>query len=221
MGDSTERRCIDCGAPLVPSGAVRKRYRLRCPDCVRQRKAELARNAYRQKVAMRNAGRVCVECGVPVERNGNQWPERCPEHRDAYRIVSARRRTAAWRKKYPEREQERARRYAEAHPGVNLARVKAWRAANPERAKALRRAAWSRYNARKRGATVTDEKFTLDEIYERDDRTCGLCEQSVERVDATVDHIIPVSRGGLHALSNVQLAHRSCNTRKGNRIPTG
>lgn len=32
-----------------------------------------------------------------------------------------------------------------------------------------------------------------------------------------MDHLIPVSLGGPHVLSNVALAHGSCNSRKNNR----
>lgn len=35
----------------------------------------------------------------------------------------------------------------------------------------------------------------------------------------SIDHVIPVSKGGLHSWENVKLAHRKCNTRKGNHMP--
>ena len=35
----------------------------------------------------------------------------------------------------------------------------------------------------------------------------------------TIEHIIPVSRGGKHAWMNVVTACRGCNHRKGNRTP--
>ena len=38
-------------------------------------------------------------------------------------------------------------------------------------------------------------------------------------LDLTVEHILPVSRGGRHEWTNVVTACRSCNTRKGNRRP--
>lgn len=31
----------------------------------------------------------------------------------------------------------------------------------------------------------------------------------------TIDHIIPLSKGGLHSWNNIQLAHLSCNSSKG------
>ncbi len=46
---------------------------------------------------------------------------------------------------------------------------------------------------------------------------CALCGQPIQQEnDLTFDHKIPFSKGGLTVLSNLQPAHRSCNTRKRN-----
>jgi 5-methylcytosine-specific restriction endonuclease McrA len=73
-----------------------------------------------------------------------------------------------------------------------------------------------------RGASSA-ERFTLDDIFVRDAGICHLCGDLVERhglgsLSATMDHVIPVTKGGHHTLENVKLAHRSCNTRKGNKL---
>ena len=55
---------------------------------------------------------------------------------------------------------------------------------------------------------------------------CGICGQPVDfsftfphPLSATVDHIIPVSKGGHpSALENLQLAHRACNRQKSNKL---
>lgn len=59
-------------------------------------------------------------------------------------------------------------------------------------------------------------------IYERDDSICQLCDGPVDlslpwtdRWSATLDHIIPYSLGGADDPSNLRLAHRSCNSRRG------
>jgi 5-methylcytosine-specific restriction endonuclease McrA len=59
------------------------------------------------------------------------------------------------------------------------------------------------------------------EIFERDGWICQLCLEPVDpelprsnRMGATIDHIIPLSRGGLDGPDHVQLAHRSCNASK-------
>jgi hypothetical protein len=54
---------------------------------------------------------------------------------------------------------------------------------------------------------------------------CGICGKKVNKKHkhphkqaATLDHIIPLSKGGKHEKKNVQLAHYSCNSRKNNRV---
>ena len=66
--------------------------------------------------------------------------------------------------------------------------------------------------------------FRID-IYNRDKWICQICKKPVEKdlsfpnpKRASLDHIIPLSRGGTHESGNVQLAHLSCNTSKGNRV---
>lgn len=62
---------------------------------------------------------------------------------------------------------------------------------------------------------------SYEALYERDKGICGICGLPVHEdkfVDnswgGTVDHIIPVSVGGAHGMSNCQLAHRICNSLK-------
>ncbi|MDQ6612104.1 MAG: HNH endonuclease [Gemmatimonadota bacterium] len=60
-------------------------------------------------------------------------------------------------------------------------------------------------------------------LFARDDYQCQYCgRKSGElkvRESLTRDHLIPMSRGGLNAWSNVVTACSSCNTRKANRLP--
>ena len=44
---------------------------------------------------------------------------------------------------------------------------------------------------------------------------CHICLKNVERQDGSVDHIIPLSKGGLNNRNNYALAHKVCNLRKG------
>jgi 5-methylcytosine-specific restriction endonuclease McrA len=43
---------------------------------------------------------------------------------------------------------------------------------------------------------------------------CGICKQFIEG-KFHVDHVIPLSKGGMHGYVNVQPAHPVCNQRKG------
>jgi 5-methylcytosine-specific restriction endonuclease McrA len=63
-------------------------------------------------------------------------------------------------------------------------------------------------------------------VFERDGWRCYLCRQPTPRhlrgtYDARapeLEHVVPLSRGGAHAVSNVACACRECNSRKRNRL---
>lgn len=110
-------------------------------------------------------------------------------------------------------------RYAEANPGIMAARARSWRERNPDHVRmhgAMRRA---------RLATARVEAFSPREVFERDGWVCGICKDPIdptlaypEVMSASLDHIIPLSRGGFHERLNCQAAHLQCNVRKGARM---
>jgi 5-methylcytosine-specific restriction endonuclease McrA len=61
--------------------------------------------------------------------------------------------------------------------------------------------------------------LTKHRLFARDRNVCAYCGGHFHDLDLTVEHILPVSRGGRHEWTNVVTACRSCNTRKGNRRP--
>jgi hypothetical protein len=56
-------------------------------------------------------------------------------------------------------------------------------------------------------------------ILSRDDFTCRYCGKKSPTM--TVDHVIPVTRGGDHNDENLVAACRPCNSKKGNKIKNG
>lgn len=101
-----------------------------------------------------------------------------------------------------------------------------WERENRERIREARReynrrtgvgtAATHRYHARRRKQAT--EIFPNVEIFDRDGWICQICEQSVDPglrhphpLSASLDHVVPVSKGGEHSRSNTQLAHLCCN----------
>lgn len=83
-----------------------------------------------------------------------------------------------------------------------------------------RRRAHRKRRALERGAK--SEPYTLAEIAKRDGFACGICRKRVLMNKAvphpkapTVDHILPLSRGGDDLKANVQLAHFLCNSIRG------
>jgi 5-methylcytosine-specific restriction endonuclease McrA len=87
-----------------------------------------------------------------------------------------------------------------------------------EQRRAGRQRRWARRH-------VTEiERFRDEEIFERDGWQCKICFKPVDkllkfphRMAASLDHIIPVSKGGAHTRQNTQCSHWVCNSRKGDR----
>lgn len=83
--------------------------------------------------------------------------------------------------------------------------------------KVARRNAKRIRRARERGART--EPYSLPQIAKRDHYRCGLCHKRVAMTKTvphakapTIDHIIPLSKGGDDIKANVQLAHFICNS---------
>lgn len=78
------------------------------------------------------------------------------------------------------------------------------------------------------GAGEFDDTISLERVYARDNGICQICGKPTDyaarkgkRVSSfypSVDHIVPLSKGGSHTWENVQLAHIGCNSRKRDRI---
>ena len=76
---------------------------------------------------------------------------------------------------------------------------------------------------RARGQRMVYERNRRRIIYSQS--VCGICGLPVDKslrypdqMSATVDHIIPVSKGGTNELANLQLAHRHCNRQKSDKL---
>lgn len=70
------------------------------------------------------------------------------------------------------------------------------------------------YRARKAMATIGD--IDLDAIKRRDRMVCCICGRKVAEKDLSFDHSVPLSLGGSHTQNNLRVAHRICNSRRGN-----
>ena len=88
---------------------------------------------------------------------------------------------------------------------------KLWRTKNPERAAM----AWHRRRARKLNIEGSHTVAEWTEILERHNYQCAHC-GTTERI--SVDHIIPISKGGTDYASNLQPLCVPCNSRKKDKI---
>lgn len=118
-----------------------------------------------------------------------------------------------WNAANRERRREYSREWHNAHPGAMKGYVRKWYVRNAARVMDKGR----RRRAMLRGVTVEHVELTV--LVERDRGRCGVCGLPVRAADASVDHILPVSKGGAHSYANTRLAHLRCNKVRGNRGP--
>ncbi|MEO8216983.1 MAG: HNH endonuclease [Acidobacteriota bacterium] len=61
-------------------------------------------------------------------------------------------------------------------------------------------------------------KFSRGNIYLRDQNRCQYCGRKFSSSELSLDHVIPISRGGKSTWENVVCACLPCNVRKGNKL---
>lgn len=118
----------------------------------------------------------------------------------------------AWFEKHPTYQRDRARRRYENDPKYK-ARVHA-----AARRHAKEHPEYYRNAAHKRRLLERDAGFmTAEELEARlaEFDGCAYCGRS--DVPMTVDHVVPLSKGGQHEWENVVAACKTCNSKKGNR----
>lgn len=106
--------------------------------------------------------------------------------------------------------------YREANKDKVQSATKAWRIANPERARLLSARKESVRRARKYGSKVI--KYERQDIYNRDNGICHICDELIDYnlqwpnpLSFSIDHIIPISKGGEDTPYNVSSSHLKCN----------
>jgi len=147
-------------------------------------------------------------------RDDPVFRQACRERWLRYRQKNVERRAAAYRKwvrDNPERARARNRRWAARHREKTRAKAKAWRMANPARAQALWRASRSRRRAREQGAAGKTTRAKLQARWDYFGGRCWICGGEAD----SIDHVIPLARGGSNWPSNLRPACLACNTRKG------
>jgi len=105
-----------------------------------------------------------------------------------------------------------------ARRAERLAKTKRWAKDHPKERRAMSQRGAQTRRARKRGAFI--EAVDPLVVYERDRGVCGICSLQITAGQKWhVDHIVPLSKGGVHSYHNVQLAHAHCNMAKATKMP--
>lgn len=117
--------------------------------------------------------------------------------------------------KKKEREYESARKYREKNSEVVKFRSHKWYSENKDRHAVLGR----NYRARKNSVGGTHTAADIANLLEKQKGKCAWCLISFGTEKPTVDHYIPLARGGSNDVKNLRLLHKSCNSRKSSKDP--
>lgn len=126
---------------------------------------------------------------------------------------------ANWRKRNPEKAKENCREYYYKNRDKELQRKKKYFQRYKESGYSDKRRLYQRVNCRYRRLSAKCENpLTVEEwmdILKKSGFKCSVCGSSN---DLTMDHLIPISKGGLHTKSNIGVKCRKCNSSKGSKI---
>ena len=98
--------------------------------------------------------------------------------------------------------------YRQSESG-KIARARWWKK-NPEKKSIYNKNRYTLHAGQ--NTTVTESEW--NNLVEAHNNQCSYC---FEEAALTQDHVIPLSRGGLHAIENIVPACQPCNSKKGDR----
>lgn len=199
-----------------PTGSNRKTFKCEIPGCTTSHYARnLCQPHYLRWYTFGDASirlnhdvvggkRVCPSCQQDLPLAEFATDRRRSGGRSIYCTPCAVQKSNSWRDANPEKARESKRK---------------WQASNPEAVLEV----VHRRRSRKLSAWVEDVSRIV--LMERDSWQCGICGGQIEKtsraphpLSPSIDHIIPISRGGEHSYANTQAAHLQCNIRKGAKL---
>ena len=212
--------CINCGDP-TPKRRNGPRAHYCSTPCRRRVNSAVVHGNARAKALAERTPNPCSWCGEPLPANAARQTRFHPDCRTAYRNTLPRD-SAVKQCTIDDCERPlRARGMCSMHWkrwGRATGRIKA------EPWDDRRRDNYHRRRARLNGATNGD-KVLRATLIARDNGQCQLCGHTIDLTltyphprSASIDHRIPISKGGEHSMANTQLSCLECNVRKSDRI---
>ena len=226
MTDST-RLCRGCGNGLQAlkrqgnprkwcSEACRVRFYRENTPGHKARRAEKERARAARVEAAKPPKPRCAHCGDELALRRADWKfcskPKCKRASNVDLVASS-----------PRCKEPKCFRPGVAHGLCGTHYSRAYRKANPE--------AWAliavRANRKRRAveAAAFVEHVELPVLLERAGWVCGICGEDIPKsatfpdvLSPSLDHVIPLSRGGKHEYANAQAAHYGCNSAKQDKV---
>lgn len=182
-----------------------------------------------KRAAYRAANRERLRAADAVWRSAN--PDKVRASREKG-LAEHRARTKAWRAANKERLRASRAAYYAKNKSKELSAGKAYKTQNSEQVKKAA-AAYKRRN-RSRVLACNQKRRSLKRSVTRDAAAiqawesawrksesviCHWCKGEFKGRDCHADHVIPLSKGGEHSVSNLAIACSACNLKKQNKLP--
>ena len=209
------KTCSKCGATkdIAEFGKYARSkdgHKSACKECLREQGRIYARN------------RRLVDSDLLNARNKESRKKRLlknPGYEREYYLKNHDRQIESARKFYRNHRDEcltRQKEWRKNNREIYLQSNRNWRSNNPKRAKELGKITSNMYRARK--ANAITQNFSYKELDQRMSvfgYKCSYCGGPFEQID----HLIPLSKGGRHCLSNLRPCCKKCNNAKFNKSP--
>lgn len=207
-----ERLCKDCNTPVSPK-------KQRCEPCrVARKKATNA--AFWQRAAQTKPLLTCARCSAiygvrPGQPTMRHLCQTCAtaQYRENERERD-RVRQAAGSRKIPENARAYASEYKRKNVEWNRLHSKLYKQRHPHKVR-------EQINRRRALKESAPGDITIEEFWASCDRRgweCSYCHDALTKASATMDHVVPLSRGGSNGIDNIAPCCRRCNASKGNRL---
>ena len=162
--------------------------------------------------------------GKWIEKPGNK------EKRKKYfrkRVISEKRKEyirkhrPKWDKKWRKKNQDKVHFYSRKWKENNKDKIRfygrKWRENNRDKVRIFEK----NRGARERNAVGSFTFQEWEDLKKKCNYTCQMCGKKEPKIKLTIDHIIPISRGGINYINNIQPLCRSCNSIKGIKLLKG
>ena len=213
------KRCCVCKAEkpttdFWKSSNNKDGFRSRCVPCEMQYRRERKHLDRQASNKAQRKRREALKAKVSEEQR--LWAEANPE-----KVLEAQRirretliqrkleQSRKWRREQPEKVRQSQRKYRESHPEIYREATKKYFKANPE----IKRASERKRKAKKHENSIF--YVSPNELKKLYARPCSYCGRVGEM---TLDHVVPISKGGVHGVSNLVPACGPCNFSKGQKL---
>lgn len=158
----------------------------------------------------------CRPCLREYDRERDKAnPERVSDKNRKYylaNLTQERKRCLDYHKKHPERLRQQAKRFRDTNPDKVKFWNRRWVQNNPERVKANS----NNRRARLKAVGGKISHIEWERLCESFGYKCLSCGK--DNIKLTIDHVVPISLGGVNLINNAQPLCKSCNSSKGTKI---